>query len=81
MTHDGTAITRVSIGERIGIEIEILRGRLSYQLRAASRRFPRLAAIAKRTLGIAESAEVGAVVWSESRPDVSDRSRERERAG
>jgi hypothetical protein len=80
MTHDGTAVPRVPIGERIGIEIEILRGRLSYQLRAASRRFPRLAAIAKRELGISEPAQAGAVVWSESRPVVTDRSRERERA-
>jgi hypothetical protein len=74
------AIHCVPIGERIGIEIEILGGWLSYQLRAASQRFPRLAAVAKRMLGIAEPAQVGAVVWSESRPDVSDRSRERERA-
>jgi hypothetical protein len=69
MTHDGMTIPHVSIGERIGIEVEILRGWLSYQLRAASQRFPRLAAMVKRVLGIAEPSQVGAVVWSESSSD------------
>jgi hypothetical protein len=67
MRRDKTAIPQVSIGERIGIELDILRGWLSYRLRMASQRFPRLAASVKRVLGIADSSQAGAVVWSESR--------------
>jgi hypothetical protein len=67
MTQDETAVPGVSIAGRIGIEIQILRGWLSYRLRAASRRFPRLAATAKRVLRIADPPQVGAVVWSEQR--------------
>ena len=56
----------ISIGERIRIELQILRGWVSYQARTASRRFPRLAAVARRALGIAESSHAGATVWSGS---------------
>jgi hypothetical protein len=73
MKHDETAVPGVSIPGRIGIEIEILRGWLSYRLRAASRRFPRLAATAKRVLRIADPSQVGAVVWSEQRSEQSRR--------
>ncbi len=72
MTDDGAGAPPVPIGERIGVEIAILRGWRSYQLRAASRRFPRLAAMAKRVLGAAEPSPVGAVVWSESRTDSTE---------
>jgi hypothetical protein len=80
MSHDAAAGPGLPIGARIGIEIDILRGWLSCKLRAASQRFPRLAATAKRMLGIADASQAGAVVWSESQPDVTDRSRERQRA-
>jgi hypothetical protein len=65
--RDEVAIPRVSIGEKIGIDLDILRGWLSFRLRMASQRFPRLAASVKRVLGIADSSQAGAVVWSESR--------------
>lgn len=51
-------------GERSGIELAILRGWLSFRLRGASQRFPRLAAIARKSLGLKNPAEVGAKVWS-----------------
>ena len=57
---------RLSIGERLRMETDILTGWLSCRARAASRRFPRLASAAKRMLGIKEPARVGATVWSES---------------
>jgi hypothetical protein len=56
------------LGERIGIEVDLARGRLSYLLRAASLRFPRLAHAIKRLLGIPTGGDVGATVWSESHP-------------
>lgn len=52
--------------EQIGIECDILVGWMSYQVGAASRRWPRLAALARRLLGIGRNARGGAVVWSES---------------
>jgi Sulfotransferase domain len=57
---------RARLGEKLGIEVDILRGWLSYQTRTASQRFPRLATTGKRMLGIANPSQVGAVVWSES---------------
>src|SRR5262249_53054940 len=62
-----TAASPIGLGERARIELEILRGRLSCRARAASQRFPRLAARARRALGIAEPSQVGATVWSESK--------------
>lgn len=52
--------------ERIGIERDILVGWASYQVGAASRRWPRLAAFARRMLGIGRNVRGGAVVWGES---------------
>ncbi len=53
--------------ERVGIEFEILRGWISFRTRAAAQRFPRLAAAARRVLGIAGPAQAGATVWSETK--------------
>jgi hypothetical protein len=64
-SHDSMAVPRLSIGEGIRIEVEILRGWFSFQLREVSQRFPRLAATARRALGIKSPTEVGARVWSE----------------
>jgi Sulfotransferase domain len=55
---------RLAFGQRIRIGRDILIGRVSYQARAASQRFPRLASAAKRMLGIADQAPVGAKVWA-----------------
>ncbi len=52
--------------ERIGIERDILVGRVSYLVGAASRRWPQLAAFARRVLGIGRNARGGAVVWGDS---------------
>jgi hypothetical protein len=59
-----TAVGSLPIGERVRIELDILRGWLSFRVRAAAQRFPRLAALARRTLGIKSPAEAGAKVWS-----------------
>jgi hypothetical protein len=56
----------ISIIERSKIERDILRGWIAYRARDVSQRFPRLAAIARRSLGIAEPSDAGATVWSES---------------
>lgn len=55
---------RWTISERARIERDILRGRASYRARAASERYPRLASIARRMLGIAGPANVGATTWA-----------------
>ncbi len=57
---------RLSIGECLRMETDILTGWLSCRAGEASRRFPRLASAAKRMLGIKEPARVGATVWSDS---------------
>ncbi len=43
MSPAATAIVSPSIGERVGIELAVLRGWLAFGARAVSRRFPRLA--------------------------------------
>jgi hypothetical protein len=67
--HGGQATPAVGITQRLSVEREIARGWLSYQIRAVSQRFPRLAAMAKRALGIANPSQVGAIVWSEPQPE------------
>jgi Sulfotransferase domain len=64
---DAKAVVSLPMGESVRIELEILRGWLSFRVREASQRFPRLAAIARRALGIKSPAQVGAKVWSESK--------------
>ena len=54
------------LDERIGIELDILRGWITFRARSASSRFPRLAAIARRILGIRDASAAGATAWSES---------------
>jgi hypothetical protein len=61
---DAMAVASLPIGERLRIELEILRGWLSFRVREAAQRFPRLAAIARKALGLKSPAEVGAKVWS-----------------
>src|SRR5262249_38640346 len=56
----------ISVIDRSKIEQDILRGWIAYRARDASQRFPRLAAIAKRSLGITDPSHAGATVWSES---------------
>lgn len=65
--EDGSAPGPIAIGERLRIEREIFRGWLSYRSRTASQRYPRLAAMAKRALGITDPSHVGATAWSESK--------------
>jgi hypothetical protein len=55
----------IAIADRPSIESEILRGALAFRLRAASQRFPRLAAVVKRALGITAAPSVRATAWSE----------------
>jgi hypothetical protein len=50
---------------RAGIETDLALARLAYQVRWASQRFPRLARVAKRILGIPTPEHVGATVWSD----------------
>jgi hypothetical protein len=76
-SRDTMTAPRFSVGETVRIELDLLRGWLSFRLRAASQRFPRLASMAKRALGITESPHVGAVVWSESNPGSKGRDRTR----
>lgn len=57
----------IPLGDRLRVELEIIRGRLSYLARTASMRYPRLAAAAKRALGMAEPSHVGATVWSDAK--------------
>jgi hypothetical protein len=57
-----------AIVERLRAELDMLRGRLSLPVRAASRRFPRTAAAAKRALGIKEASNGRATAWSASTP-------------
>lgn len=64
---EATAGLEVSILDRARIECEIFRGWLSYRAHAASQRFPRPAAMARRVLGIAEPSHAVATVWSEAR--------------
>jgi hypothetical protein len=63
---DAIAAGTPSIGERVGIELQIGRGWLSFRAREAAQRFPRLAAIARRALGIKGPVQAGATTWSES---------------
>jgi Sulfotransferase domain len=56
---------RLASGEKLRLELDIVAGWLSYRVRATSQRFPRLAATIKRWLGIADSSQAGAIVWSE----------------
>jgi hypothetical protein len=64
---DGDEREVIPLGERARIEVEILRGWLSFRAYAAALRFPRLAAMARRCLGIAGTSQVGATVWPEGR--------------
>lgn len=57
----------IPLGDRVRIELEIVRGRLSFLARATSQRFPRLAAAARRALGLSDPSQAGATVWSESK--------------
>jgi hypothetical protein len=60
---DAEANAALSIGPRVRIESLILRGWLSCRIRSAAQRYPRLAASARRTLGLKDPAEVGARSW------------------
>src|SRR5262249_20413872 len=62
--RDAMAAPPISIGERVRIELDILRGWLSFRARAASQSHPRLAATTRRILGLADPAKAGATVWS-----------------
>ncbi len=55
-----------SIGDRLRIERDLLRGWVSCQARTASERFPRLAAFARRMLGRTSPTAVGATAWGGS---------------
>jgi hypothetical protein len=63
----------ISVIDRSKIEWDILRGWIAYRARDASQGFPRLAAIAKRSLGITDPSHAGATVWSESTTRNEDR--------
>jgi hypothetical protein len=58
-----------NIGDRVRIEVDLLVGWLNYQVRNATQRFPHLAAAVKRMLGMKPPTQVGATVWTESRPE------------
>ncbi len=62
---DAMSVPPAPVGERARIELEIVRGWLSFRLREASQRFPRVAATARRALGIKRPEQVGAKAWSE----------------
>jgi Sulfotransferase domain len=62
---DADGPLRLTPGQRLRLELDIVAGWMSYRARATSQRFPRLAATVKRWLGIADSSRTGATVWSE----------------
>jgi hypothetical protein len=62
--RDAMAALPISIGEGVRIELDFLRGWLSFRARAASQSYPRLAATTRRMLGLADPAKAGATVWS-----------------
>ena len=53
--------------DALRLEADRAIGFLNYLVRASSQRFPRLARLAKRWLGIPTQGPVGATVWSESK--------------
>jgi hypothetical protein len=64
----GILMPRLSPRECIRIEVDLTIGRLAYLARAASQRFPQMAQVVKRLLGLPTIAQVGASVWQESQP-------------
>ncbi len=63
--QDADGPLRLTPGHRLRLELDIVAGWMSYRVRATSQRFPRLAATVKRWLGIADSPQARATVWSE----------------
>ena len=61
--------TSISLRDRFRIEADLIVGRLNYQVRAASQRFPRLALNVKRLLGIPTPPQVGATVFSDTKSE------------
>ncbi len=59
----------IRLRDRLRIEFDLLIGWLNYRARDASQRFPRLALAVKQLLGIPTPSEVGAKVFSESKPE------------
>jgi hypothetical protein len=68
---------RPGLAESILVEVDLALGRLAFLVRAASQRFPRLADIAKRLLGLPPGPPSGAKVWSESAVGRESENRER----
>ncbi len=60
---------RLNMRGLVRIEADLLVGWLNYQIRGTSQRLPRLAVAVKRMLGIPTPTQVGATVWSESKPE------------
>jgi hypothetical protein len=60
--------SRIGGRESLRLEVDLAIGSLNYLVRALSQRFPRLARLAKRWLGIRTGEPAGATVWSETRP-------------
>jgi hypothetical protein len=64
----GARDTSLSARNRFRIEVDLIVGWLNYQARTASQRFPRLALTVKRLVGIPTPPQVGATVFTDSKP-------------
>jgi hypothetical protein len=60
---------QLGVRDRVRIEADLIVGWVNYQIRTASQRYPRLAAGLKRLLGMQTPTQIGATVWSESKPE------------